>query len=228
MLGVMADAASSPAMSDEQRIMLSQSLTGMRMRTDVLLRIPNRSLAEERELQMITRETAKLEGRPQPAPTGFDRMWSQTPAPRPLAALGAANPLAAILMSPTTWLAGAFLVPAAFAGVQTMRLNNAKDDLADVRGQLSEAVAERDQWRADYEEASRAVVEASQQAQQTTETIERERARVAAARRRERELSRDIQERVRNVGAAPDWSLRDAGPIPLGPGASDPASSTSG
>lgn len=68
-LGLMEAAANAPGgPTDEQRIFLSQSAVGMRNRVGVLLGIPHRTLPQERELHMIQRELARIEGRAEPAP----------------------------------------------------------------------------------------------------------------------------------------------------------------
>lgn len=105
------------------------------------------------------------------------------------------------------------------AAVQGARLNHAKADLAEARADLAsreKALADR---TAERDILADNVREAAAGAQQAAQTIETERARANAARRRERELLNEIQSRTRDVGDPPAWSLRDGeGGDPAGSG----------
>lgn len=105
------------------------------------------------------------------------------------------------------------------AAVQGARLNHAKADLADARADLtatSRALSDARQVNADL---AANIAAAAEQSQQAAQTIEAERARANAARRRERDLINEIQSRTRDVGAPPSWSLRDSeSGDPAGPG----------
>lgn len=135
-LGLMADAKAAGAeMTDEQAIFLSSSMEGMRNRISVLLGVPDRSLAQDRELVMIQRELARLEGRTD-APVLVPREEPQTGPKRFLSAV-AAHPVAALLLSPWTWLA----VSLGLLTLQTGRIGNLQDDVRDARADL--AMSER-------------------------------------------------------------------------------------
>lgn len=118
------------------------------------------------------------------------------------------------------WVAAgaAFLGLLALLGFQTARLENAKSDLREAQAEansLERALADTRAVNADLAEN---IARASEGAQEAAETIQTERARSNAARRRERELVREIQERTANVGEPPAWGLRnDASSDPAGP-----------
>lgn len=210
-LGLMAAAAATPGgPSDEQRIFLAASAVGMRARVAVLLGIANRSNAQENELHMIERELARLDGRPAPSPMrGL------------LGAMPAANPLLGLLASPALWVAGAFMVPAAFGAVQTARLNHAKGDLRDVRNDLTMAERALEESRAVNTELASAVRAADLQTREAAAALEAERARAGRAAARERRRQREIQN-VLTDGEPPAWSLRDPEPPAPGAGADRP------
>lgn len=217
-LGLMAQAAAAgPDMSDEQAIFLSASTKGMRDRIEVLLGNPRRTLPQERELVMIQRELARLEGReaaPVAAPSRI----------RGLMATAAANPLLAVLSHPATWVAAAFCVPAAWGSVQTWRLNNAKGDLREARASLRATEEALVTARATQERLAQAVRDADTQTRQTAETIEAERARRVRAEREARRV-RDALEQAR-AGGVIDYGfggVRDAGGAAPGPGGDRPA-----
>lgn len=133
-LSLMADAKAAGAeMTDEQAIFLSSSMEGMRNRISVLLGVPDRSLAQDRELVMIQRELARLEGRTD-APVLVPREDAPTTGPKRF--LGAVAGL-------QLWhvLAVGWAVTFGTLAVQTARLENAKDDLRDSRADL--AMSER-------------------------------------------------------------------------------------
>jgi hypothetical protein len=208
-LGLMSAAQAAGAdMTDEQAIFLSASAKGMRDRIAVLLGIPDRSLAQERELTMIQRELARLEGRPEPEPAqvGIRRFLPAVAAP-------------SILLSPVTWIAAAFALVAAWGGwnhVRAGHLENQRDearaDLAATERHLAAAQTERDLL------AERAAA-ADAQSIQTAANIEAERARRT---RTERELRR-IRDAMAEAGSdGPiDYGfgrVRDAGEPPAAAG----------
>lgn len=215
-LGLMHEAQGAGAdATDEQRIFLAGAAAGMRAREAVLLGVPNRSQIEETELQMIRREMARLEGREDPA--------GQRPRLVPRAAVAAtqrilgpiaASPLIAILAHPLTWIA----VGLAALGIQTARLNNAKDDLREAREQAAQAVEDRDAWKGRAEAYATAVADARAVALATAEALEAERARAARAAALERRRQRDVQNVITGGSEPPAWSLRDDGDSP-GPAA---------
>lgn len=107
----------------------------------------------------------------------------------------------------------------ATAAVQGIRVDRVKAQnerleaaLASSERVLADRTAERDILAANIEEAAKG-------AQQAAETIEAERARANAARRRERELLNEIRSRTADVGEPPAWGLRNGeGGDPAGPG----------
>lgn len=112
------------------------------------------------------------------------------------------------------------LVGLTTAAVQGARLNHVKAE--NERLELAMASAERviADRTAERDILADNVRQAAEGAQQAAQTIEAERARANAARRRERDLINEIQSRTRDVGAPPAWSLRDSeGGDPAGPGA---------
>ena len=228
MLEIMADAtAAGPDMTDDQRLLLAQALPGMRARESRLLEIPNRSSIEENELLMIRREMARIEGRDE-APQIVPRHGGARA--QGFLGMAAANPLMAILMSPATWVAVAFAVPAAWGGFHKARgdrlerqRNEARAELAATERELVQASAERD-LLAD------AVNAATQQSAQAAETIEAERARRLRAEREARRI-RDAMEQAR-AGNSVDYGfggMRDDRQTegPAGPGSGDAAGSRS-
>jgi hypothetical protein len=212
MVGLMREARAAPEPTVDQQIFLSQSAVGMRARAAVLLSIPNRSLIEERELEVINgwlaEEAARTAGdsRGQPALVPRER-----PAFAPLGLLGA-SPVASLLMSPAVWVAAAFAIPASVAAVQTARLNHAKGELRETREDLALAQEQREAWRERAEQYAAAVTDARQTAQQTAEALEAERRRVARAAARERRRNAEIAA-VLAGGEPPAWSLRDDGGV---------------
>jgi len=107
------------------------------------------------------------------------------------------------------WAGGAFVGLAALLGLQSVRLESAKNDLRDARADLAMTERALTDARQVANRLAQEVRAADAQSQQSAQTIERDRARLNAARRRERELIREIQERTADVGEPPPWSLRD-------------------
>lgn len=107
------------------------------------------------------------------------------------------------------WVSGGFVALAAVLGLQSVRLENAKQDLRDERAEHAATQRALTDARQIANRLVEEVRAADAQSQQSAQTIERDRARLNAARRRERELLREIQERTASVGDPPAWSLRD-------------------
>lgn len=212
MVGLMREARAAPEPTVDQQIFLSQSAVGMRARAAVLLSIPNRSLIEERELEVIHGWLAEEAARSAPQIVPRER-----PAFAPLGLLGT-SPVAGLLMSPVVWVAAAFAIPAAFGAVQTARLNHAKGELRETREDLADAIEQRDDWKERAERYAAAVTDARETAEQTAQALNQERRQRAAAARRERERQRNVQEILANSANSepPPWDdrLRDDQQLP--------------
>lgn len=131
------------------------------------------------------------------------KLW--TPAPRGL--LGAASPMTSVLTSAPALIAMAFAIPAIGGVIQTARLNHAKGDLADVRGELREANRSIDlyvQREAEYREAARVARDGRDSA---VAAINREREITARERAALRRAQRDLETAARNRGEPIDWGL---------------------
>lgn len=201
-LGLMADAKAAGAeMTDEQAIFLSSSMEGMRNRISVLLGVPDRSLAQDRELVMIQRELARLEGRTD-APVLVPREEPQTGPKRFWSAVAGVQ----------LWhvLAVGWAVTFGTLAVQTARLENAKDDLRDSRADLAMIERHLEAEREVTQRLADEVRAADLLSQQTAANLEAERARSRAAAAAERRRQRALRE-VDTGGGPPDWerSLRD-------------------
>lgn len=220
-LGLMAAAVATPGgPSDEQRLFLASSAVGFRTRVGVLLGIPNRSLAEERELHMIERELAQIEGR-DATPNAPVRI-------RPLlGTVGAANPLLGLAMNPMTWMVGALVASLGLNGFTTARLNHAKHDLTETRSDLRNTEAALATARTVNERLVHDIRAADLQTRETAANLEAERARHARAAAVERRRQREIQN-VLTGRDPPAWSLRDDGPPAPGDDNSAPAGDSSG
>ena len=217
-LGLMAsDEDAGAEMTDEQAIFLSQSSAGMRARIGVLLGIPDRTLAQERELVMIQRELARIEGRDEtPVLVQRERSWM----PQGFLAAPGASLAMGILTSPITWIAAGV----ALVGLQTARLNNAKADLRDARADLAAAEREADEQTAIALRMRQAAEQADELSQQTAATIEAERARRLRAEREARSIRNALEEARR--GNAVDYGfggVRGAGDQPPRPASGDGA-----
>lgn len=185
-LGLMAQAADAAEPTPEQQIFLSQSEHGMRERLSVLLGIPHRSLAQEREKVAIEQWLGR--NNPAPEPTQI-RGFLGTAVAAP--GLG--------LLNPMVWAAAAgvgLFGWGAWNGVQADRFkaerNEARAELASVERDLIAANAERDMLRD-------AAQQADAQSQQAAQTIEAERARRLRAEREARRI-RDAMEQARAGG----------------------------
>lgn len=212
-LGLMAGAEAAGAeMTPEQQIFLSQSEHGMRERLSVLLGIPHRSLAQEREKLAIEgwlgRNSAPVE-----QPSRIRGL---------LGPLAAANPLAGVLMSPALWVAAAFAVPAAGAAVQTFRLNHAKADLAQTQRDLRTAVANAHGWEERAEQYRQGLIDAANVARAAAEAQAARDAANARARAREQRRNREIANVLAHSPEPPAWRLRDDEPASDQPTAPTP------
>lgn len=206
-LQLMAEAtAAAGAMTDEQRMFLATSAPGMRRREAVLLAIPNRSMVEENELQMIRREMAKIEGR-DAAPVLVRRA-------QPWAPQGFLAPLGA-LAGVRLWmvLAAGWALTGGALAVQSALKERIEDQRDQAREDLAQATAERDAWRERSEQYAQAVTDAREAAQQTAAALDAERRRVARAAARERRRNAEIAN-VLSGGEPPAWSLRDDESVP--------------
>lgn len=212
-LGLMAQAAAAGAdMTDEQAIFLSASKTGMRNRIGVLMGIPHRSLAQERELVMIERELARLEGRDD-APAIRPLMGEQPGIlSRIMASLIPFFPyilIGGLLLSVTGWGTGIW------NGMRADRAEHQRDHFRDI------AQNNYDQWEIQKRLATdrlEALTAAQQLSQATADALTAERERVARAAARERRRNREIANVLAHSPDAPAWRLRDDG--------SDPADSS--
>lgn len=196
-LGLMAQAAAAPEMTPEQQIFLSQSEHGMRERLSVLLGIPHRTLAQEREKvaieQWLTRDAP-----PQPA---IRPLFGPTPA---LGLLGGVR----------LWmvLAGLWALTGGALAVQTAlkeRIEDQRDQARDLAEANARAAAS---WQERAEQYAAAVIDARQAAQQTAEALNAERAARARYAARQRRLEHEIREVLANTGDPPAFSLRNDEP----------------
>lgn len=221
-LGLMADAKAAGAeMTDEQAIFLSSSIAGMNARI-AYLRGPDvpkpLSLAQERELTMIERELARLEGRDEAKPV----LVAREDETRPSRFLGAvaAHPVAALLLSPWTWL----VISLGLLGLQTGRIGNLQDDVRDARADL--AMAERN--AADLATTNQRLTEevnnANRDASQSAANWQAERDRRLRAQQEARRI-RDAMDQAR-TGEPVDYgfgSVRDDGAVPPSAPGGDPS-----
>lgn len=200
-LGLMADAKAAGAeMTDEQAIFLSSSMEGMRNRISVLLGVPDRSLAQDRELVMIQRELARLEGRTD-APVLVPREEPQTGPKRFLSAVAGVQ----------LWhvLAVGWAVTFGLLGLQSARVASLKGDVREMAEVAADNQAAAARWQERADEYREGLVDAANVARQAADALEAE--RLANIRRAERERRRNRE--VANVLArspdAPEWRLRD-------------------
>ena len=210
-LGLMAQARAAPEMTPEQQIFLSQSEHGMRERLSVLLGIPHRTLAQEREKVAI--EAWLTRDAPAPAP-----------AIRPL--FGAV-PALGLLGGVRLWmiLAAGWAVTGGALAVQTALKERIEDQRDAARSDLAQATRERDDWRERAGLYETAVADARATAEQTAQALNQERRRQAVAARRERERQRDVQNILAGSSSSepPPWDerLRNDQPVQERPGAGD-------
>lgn len=196
-LGLMAQAADAAEPTPEQQIFLSQSEHGMRERLSVLLGIPHRSLAQEREKVAIEQWLGR--NNPTPEPTqirGF---------------LGPLAPAGLVLGGVRPWMlwTGAIAAVGVWGAYNDVRAGRLQNERNEARAELERAVAERDGWRERAEQYAAAVTDAREAAQQTAEALAAERRARARAAARERRRQREIQDVLANSPEPPAWSLRD-------------------
>lgn len=118
---------------------------------------------------------------------------------------------AQVLMTPWTLV----VLALAGVGVQTARLNNAKDDLTEARGDLAAAVRSLETARETAERLADGIQQADAQTRATAELVERERRRRSAAEREARRI-RDAMEQARAGGGPVEYGfggVRDAEPV---------------
>lgn len=200
-LGLMADAKAAGAeMTDEQAIFLSSSMEGMRNRISVLLGVPDRSLAQDRELVMIQRELAR---RDEAKPVLVAREGET----RPSRFLGA---VAGIQLSHV--LAVGWAVTFGLLGVQTARVASLKGHEREMNQRLHEASNTIDLYQHREEQYSSALASARQEATRSADDLDRERARVRRERIAEQRRQREIQDVLTHSPEPPAWSLRNDEP----------------
>lgn len=213
-LGLMAQAESAGAeMTPEQQIFLSQAEHGMRERLSVLLGIPHRSLAQEREKvaieQWLARDAApKLERR-------TDGGW------RPQRFAGVAAGIVPLL--PYIAIAGVFLSltgwgSSVWNGWRADRLENRVERLTaerdapctqdEIEGRTSRQACRT------LGQAYDALEEAGEIARAHAAALEAERAEQARYAARERRRQREIQNVLTGSSEPPAWGLRDSGDAP--------------
>jgi hypothetical protein len=202
----MAQAADAPEPTPEQQIFLSQSEHGMRERLSVLLNIPHRSLAQEREKVAIDQWLGR--NKP-PAPQPQIRGFLGPLAPASLA-LGAVRP----------WMLWTGAIAAvgmwgAYNDVRAGRLENERNEARATVESLEREVMEASAVRDSLADAVR---EADELSRATAANLEAERARSARARAIEQRRTRELRQ-VDAGGPPPAWerSLRDAGDPETGP-----------
>lgn len=198
-LGLMAEAKAAGAeMTDEQAIFLSSSIAGMNARI-AYLRGPDvpkpLSLAQERELTMIERELARLEGRDEAAPVLVAREGET----RPRGFLGA---VAGVQL----WhvLAVGWAVTFGLLGVQTARVASLKADVRELNADVAMGERNLAAARTERDLLAEAVVAANENAQQTARNVEEE--------RRLRARAEEQLRRARRAAA----QARSDGPIDYG------------
>lgn len=203
-LSLMADAKAAGAeMTDEQAIFLSSSIAGMNARI-AYLRGPDvpkpLSLAQERELTMIERELARLEGRSD-APVLVPREEPQTGPKRFLGAVAGFQLWHALALG--------WAVTFGLLGVQTARVASLKGHVETQRQDLREAANTIDHYKQREAQYDAQLQSAREAATESADALERERRRRAAAAAAERRRQREIQDVLANSPEPPSWSLRD-------------------
>jgi hypothetical protein len=205
-LGLMAQAADAPEPTPEQQIFLSQSEHGMRERLSVLLNIPHRSLAQEREKVAIDQWLGR--NNPPPPQTQVRGFLG------PLAPAGVAIGMVRPWMLWTGAIA-AVGVWGAYNDVRAGRLENERNEARATIGTLEREVMEASAVRDSLADAVR---EADELSRATAANLEAERARSARARAIEQRRTRELRQ-VDAGGPPPAWerSLRDDGLPETGP-----------
>lgn len=221
-LGLMAQAADAAEPTPEQQIFLSQAEHGMRERLSMLLGIPHRSLAQEREKLAIEQWLAR--GSPQ----------EPVQAPRRIKALLSPSGLATSLasMAPLLpWIIGGTLLftvtgwgTSIWNGWRVGNLERRVEILTDERDAPCTATevaghTTRAACRS-LAHANDALAQAGDLTRQVAADLTAERTRNAAAAARERRRNREIANVLTHSPDPPSWSLRDdglAGETPTSP-----------
>lgn len=209
-LGLMAQAAAAgPDMAPEQQIFLSQSEHGMRERLGVLLGIPHRSLAQEREKLAIEGWLGR---------TNHPEIPDSSSPIRGL--LGPVTALAPWKLWAAGGLAALALGGWGVAIVQSNLKERVEDQRDEARADLAQSERNLVAAREVNDRLAQAVRDADEQSRLTAANLEAERRRSAALRARQMERAREAQDVLaRNQPPAWDDRLRD-----LAPGADrDPA-----
>lgn len=182
-LGLMAQAADAPEPTPEQQIFLSQSEHGMRERLSVLLGIPHRSLAQEREKVAIEQWLGR--NNPPPEPQTQVRGFLGPLAPASVA-VGMVRPWML-----WTGAIAAVGVWGAYNDVRAGRLENERNEaratVESLEREVMATTAERDMLRD-------AAQQADAQSQQAAQTIEAERARRLRAEREARRIRNEMEQ----------------------------------
>lgn len=200
-LGLMAQAADALEPTPEQQIFLSQSEHGMRERLSVLLGIPHRSLAQEREKVAIEQWL----GRNNPAPP---------PQTQVRGFLGPLAPAGLVLGGVRPWMlwTGAIAAVGVWGAYNDVRAGRLENQRNEARAELEATERSLAEARAIAQEATRAAQDAIQTSRATAATIEAERARRLRAEREARSI-RNAMEQAR-AGNSVDYGfggVRDPG-----------------
>jgi hypothetical protein len=187
-LGLMAQAADAPEPTPEQQIFLSQSEHGMRERLSVLLNIPHRSLAQEREKVAIDQWLGR--NNPAPPPQTQVRGFLGPLAPAGMA-IGMVRP----------WMIWTGAIAAvgmwgAYNDVRAGRLENERNEARATVESLQEEVMAANALAGHFRDQA---AEADQLSQATAANIEAERARRLRAEREARRI-RDAMDQARAGG----------------------------
>lgn len=205
------------ATNPDQGRMASDIEHGAEARLTVLLEKPRLTLEEKRERDAIQ---AAIQARragfgETPVLVPRESKWAPARFLGPLAA----SPVAAILLSPWTWL----VITLGLLGLQTGRIGNLKDDVRDLRADVAMAERHLADAAETVRDLSAQVNNANAAASQTAETIEAERARRLRA---ERDAARIRNEMAQARSGGPvDYgfgSVRNDGTAPTGSGSGDP------
>lgn len=162
-----------------------------------------------------------LEGLGTPAAVGDKPLAMFGTIGRPQGFLGPVAGLAPWLGMVRPWMlwTGALAASLAWGVTQSALKERVEDQRDAARAELAQAERSLVAARALATELGERFNEVNQDAAESAANLERERRITVAQRRRERELLRELQERVRDVGEPPAWSLRDgAGGDPAGAG----------
>lgn len=228
-LGLMADAKAAGAeMTDEQAIFLSSSIAGMNARI-AYLRGPDvpkpLSLAQERELTMIERELARLEGRDDAAPVLVAREggWSSQRFLGPLTgSLGLYGALAAgvgVIAILGWWrLEVTSLKHQRDRGCLAAELQPGASTTRRPCVDLGETQRMLEHNRAALREATSMVRAADENAMRTAETLRRLEQQRATRAAQQRRTQRELEALRNGLGEPPELGLHDAQPTTPRPG----------